>query len=183
MGFSESVSVYFGLKIVLKDLVNQIDETNYDKIKEMLHNYDSFIDDQNEQFNNMFENIRSELWIEHHPKRKTKKNKVQLEKVQLDYITYKNKFNEEISKRGTMIPLRNGTEEERFDNGYLGDQIFLYPVKHLLHTERYGYDRCGINGTYCNLNFDVESIKKSILEKYNWLKNVEVVMMIKQHSG
>lgn len=82
-----------------------------------------------------------------------------------------------------MIPLRNGREEERFDNGYLGDQFFLYPVTNLLYTERFGYERTGINGTYCNLDFDIESIKKSILEKYNWLKDIEVVMMIKQHSG
>lgn len=178
MGFSESVSVYFGLKIVLKDLVNQIDETNYDKIKEMLQDCNCFINDENNQFNSMFENIRSELWIENNPKRKTKKDK-----VILDYITYKNKFNEQISKRGTMIPLRNGKEEEKFDYGYLSDQIFLYPVTHLLHTERYGYDRSGINGTYCNLDFDIESIKKSILDKYNWLKDIEVVMIIKQDSG
>lgn len=126
----------------------------------------------------MFEYIRSQLYVEHNPKRKTKKDK-----VQLDYITYKNIFNEEISKRGTMVPLRNGKEEEWFNYGYLGNQIFLYPVTSILHTERFGYERTGINGTYSNLDFDVENIKKSILEKYNWLKDIEVVMMIKQHSG
>jgi hypothetical protein len=163
MGFRQSATVSIGLKIQLEKLVNQINESNYNEIMNIFEY--SYIDDQNNDFTHTLRNVLYDL---------TKNEK--------KYKEFKNEFSEEIKKRGTIVQLYNGEIDELFDNGYLSEKYLLFPIKEILNTSRRGYGREGINGTYCNLDFNVESIKKDILEKYNWLKDVEVVMMIKQDS-
>ena len=55
MGKCESATASIGIKVLLSDLILQINETNLTLIKEMLDN--GFIEDENDYFNNMYSNI------------------------------------------------------------------------------------------------------------------------------
>ena len=52
MGKSESVSASIGIKILLSDIITQINETNFNIILDMLVN--GFIEDQNDYFNEVY---------------------------------------------------------------------------------------------------------------------------------
>lgn len=145
-------------------MANQINESNYNEIMNILEN--SYIDDENNDFTHT---LRSVLY--------------DLMKDEKDYEQFKNKFMEEIKKRGTIVQLYNGKEDEIFNSGYLSEKYLLFPIEQILDTSRSGYGREGINGTSCTLDFNIESIKKNILEKYDWMKDIEVVMMIQQLCG
>lgn len=161
MGFRQSSTVFIGLKIQLEKLANQINESNYNEILNILEK--SYIDDENNDFTHT---LRSVLY--------------DLTKDEKNYEQFKNEFSEEIKKRGTIVQLYNGKIDEIFDYGYLSEKYLLFPIKQILDTYRYGYGREGINGTSCTLDFDIESIKKDILEKYIWMKDIEIVMMVQQ---
>lgn len=55
MGRSDCASASIGIKILLSDLIFQINETNFTLIKEMLHN--GFIDDANNYCNESYSKI------------------------------------------------------------------------------------------------------------------------------
>ena len=55
MGKSETASAALGIKILLSDLIPQINETNFNLIKKML--YDGFIEDSNDYYNEAYKNV------------------------------------------------------------------------------------------------------------------------------
>ena len=55
MGKSETASASIGIKILLSDLILQINETNFNRIKEMV--YDGCIEDSNGYYNEVYQNI------------------------------------------------------------------------------------------------------------------------------
>ncbi len=167
MGFNESAEVHIGLKIQLINLINQIDSKNYIEIKNILSQ--SYIDYQTWDFNEMLRDILYEcIYGKDH---------------NLDYDKFKNEFCEKLKNRGTIARLYDGTEKEIFDYGYLHEKYLLFPIHKIIETNRHGFNREGTNGTFCNLDFDIEVIKQNILQKYDWIKDIEIVMMIQQSSG
>ncbi len=166
MGKSETASASLGIKILLSDLVAQINETNFTLIKKML--YDGCIEDANGYFNEVYKNILGyddgDIEIpEHHD---TFKNYVTEQfKIHGDY--YKSK--------STSIVTSDLT------HGCLLEKQLLVPIKELLETERWGYGRYGINSASRELDFDLsinlEEYKKNNIKKY------KVVFIVKQHSG
>ena len=52
MGKSETASASIGIKILLSDLILQINKTNFGLIKKML--YDGFIEDSNDYYNEVY---------------------------------------------------------------------------------------------------------------------------------
>ena len=65
------------------------------------------------------------------------------------------------------------------DNGRLFEQHLLVPIKEILTTERWGYDRYGTNSAQRPLDFDLSAN----IDKYKSIENIELVFIIGQHSG
>jgi hypothetical protein len=159
MGKSENASAYIGLKILLSDIVSQINETNVPLIQEMLQN--GFIDDSNEHFHEVYMDI--------------------LECVKWDrdeslkaYLTHA--FKNTGSYYTCRFTDKRSSNEE---DGFLWDQYLLVPVKEILSTTRYGYDRYGTNATSRPLDFDFEIST----DKYKDVLNADIVFILEQNSG
>ena len=143
MGKCESSKASIGIKILLSDLILQINETNFNIIQEMLCDDYSLISDENENFNDIYSYIISSNEL---PK---------------DYLNFKNFLEEEFKYRG------------------LFDKELLLPIKKILRTDKWGYDREGRNGNYCPINFDL-SVD---IEKYKEIEKITIVFILEQNSG
>jgi len=143
MGKCESSKASIGIKILLSDLILQINETNFNIIQEILCDDYSLISDENENFNDIYSSIISSG------------------KLPKDYLNFKNYL------------------EYEFKNGGLFDKELLLPIKRILTTDRWGYDREGRNGNYCPIDFDL-SID---IEKYKEIEKITIVFILEQNSG
>ena len=59
------------------------------------------------------------------------------------------------------------------------DKNLLLPIKMILKTDRWGYDRSGTNSMSRPIDFDL-SVP---IEKYKDIEKIQIVFIIKQHSG
>ena len=166
MGKSETATASIGIKILLSDLVSQINETNFTLIKKML--YEGCIEDANGYFNEVYKKIigYDDDDIEMPEKYDTFR----------EYVTEQLKLNGDYYKsKSTSIV----TSDLR--HGCLLEKYLLVPIKDLLDTERWGYERYGTNSASTPIDFDLtinlEEYKKNNIEKY------KVVFILKQHSG
>lgn len=126
MGKEETSKVSIGIKILLSDLISQINQENFELISDILYN--GFIEDDNDNYNEVPEN-----WLEY---------KEHLETKFKQYGSYnKSRFISQISYT--------------IKNGSLYDKYLLVPNKELLSTTRWGYDREGINANSTPINFDL----------------------------
>jgi hypothetical protein len=141
MGKCETAKTSIGIKILLSDLILQINETNFDLIKEILN--EGFISDENENYNNVYTDI---IWSNDLPK---------------NYLDFKNFLEQEFKYRG------------------LFDEELLLPIKKILSTDRWGYDREGRNGNYRPIDFDL-SVD---VEEYKEIKKYTIVFILEQYSG
>jgi hypothetical protein len=155
MGFCESATASIGIKISLNDLVKQITKKNQKLILEMLN--DGFIEDENEFYNEVFEDIVNSLSEE----------TSSLKKI----------LTSEFQTRGTYVKCKFTDNVD--ESGSLLEQYLLVPVKTLLCTSRWGYNRTGTNGI-CDEEVDFTAPD---LEKYKGLKNFKTVFMLSQNSG
>jgi len=166
MGKSETATASVGIKILLYDLIAQINETNFPLIKKML--YDGCIEDANGYFNEVYKKILGydDGDIEVPEQYDTFKEYV-IEQFKLHGDYYKSK--------STSIVISDLT------HGCLLEKYLLVSIKDLLETERWGYERYGINSASRPIDFDLtidlEEYKKNNIEKYT------IIFMIKQHSG
>ena len=166
MGKSETATASLGIKILLSDLVSQINETNFALIKKML--YDGSIEDANGYFNEAYKTILGydDGDIEMPEQYDTFK----------DYVTEQFKIHGDYSKSKFSSKV-----EPDLSHGCLMEKNVLVPIKDLLETERWGYGRYGVNSASRPLDFDLsidlEEYKKNNIKKYT------VVFILKQHSG
>ena len=65
------------------------------------------------------------------------------------------------------------------DKGCLFDKYLLVPVKRLLSTDRWGYDRDETHSSSRPIDFDL-SINT---DKYNEIEKTEIVLILSQHAG
>ena len=160
MGKCETSTVSTGIKILLSDLVSQINETNIDLIKEILN--DGFISDKNEHYNDVYTDI---IWSNNLPE---------------NYLEYKDFLEQEFKKNGSYILVRNSNKiEPDLRNGCLFEKELLLPIKKILESSRWGYDRYGRNGSYRPIDFDL-SVD---IEKYKEIEKYTIVFIIEQYSG
>lgn len=135
MGRVESVNASIGIKILLTDLVSQINETNTTLIKTMLD--DGCIEDDNNYSNQTYQTI-----VDTFDNLKTR-----------DYL-----LSEFTSK--------------------LKDEYLLVPLKGIISTERWGYNREGKNSRSRPIqNLSVNT------DEYNIIKNWELVFIIIQDAN
>ena len=164
MGKSETASASIGLKILLADLILQINETNFSLIKKMV--YDGCIEDANSYYNEVYQNIVDYPYGE--------------DKLSEDYLQFKEYLINEFKTKGSYYKSKFSSEvEPDLNDGTLFERYLLVPVKDILETERWGYGRYGVNSASRPLDFDLSVDLKAYAE----LKHVRVVFMVKQHSG
>ena len=166
MGKSETASASLGIKILLSDLVAQINETNFTVIKKML--YDGSIEDANGYYNESYINILGYPYGE--------------DKLPEDYLECKEYLINEFKIHGSYYKSKfSSIVEHDLEHGCLLEKELLVPIKDLLETERWGYERYGINSAYRPLDFDL-TINLDEYKKHN-IKKYTVVFILKQHSG
>ena len=141
MGKCETAKTSIGIKILLSDLILQINETNFDLIKEILN--DGFISDENEYYNDAYAEI---ILCNNLPK--------------------------------NCLEFKDFLEQE-FKNKGLFEQELLLPIKNILRTDRWGYNREGRNGNYRPIDFDLSMD----IEKYKEIKKYTIVFILEQYSG
>ena len=160
MGKCETSKTSVGIKILLSDLILQINEKNFDLIKEILN--DGFISDQNEHYNDAYTEI---FWVNDLPK---------------NYLEFKEFLEQEFKKKGSYLHVRNSNKiEPDLRNGCLFEKELLLPIKKILQTDRYGYDRYGRNVNYRPIDFNL-SVD---IEKYKDIEKYTIVFILEQYSG
>jgi hypothetical protein len=162
MGKSETASAGIGIKILLSDLVSQINQTNINLIKKML--YDGCIEDANDYYNEVYRNIM--VYGE--------------DELPENYLKFKAYITNKFKENGSYYKSKFSSKvEPNLTEGSLYENYLLVPIKEILETERWGYERYGINSASRPLDFDL-SVD---LKPYEEIKKFKVIFMIKQHSG
>ena len=156
MGKCETSTTSIGIKILLSDLILQINEKNFDIITEILHK--GFISDENDVYNEVYSDI---IWSNRLPK---------------NYLEFKEFLEQECKNKGSYFSNKIKLD---LTSGNLFEKELLLPIKKILQTERYGYDRYGRNGCYCPIDFDL-SVD---IEKYKEIEKYTIVFIIEQDSG
>ena len=160
MGRCESVEASLGIKILVSDLVSQIDHQNVDLIKEMLD--DGYIEDGDDFFNAMYSEIMDKIVIIN------------------CFIELKEYLTHEFKNKGTYIKYKSsGKMEPTIDYGCLLDKYLLVPCKKILENDRWGYEREGTNYVSRPIDFDL----RVDLTKYKKIKHIKTVFLIGQKSG
>ena len=149
-----------GIKILLSDLVLQINETNFDLIKEILN--DGFISDKNEHYNDAYAEV---ILCNDLPK---------------NYLEFKEFLEREFKNKGSYLHSRYSKTEPDLRNGCLFEKELLLPIKKILETDRWGYDRYGRNGCCCPIDFISPSLD---IEKYKDIEKYTIVFILEQYSG
>jgi len=162
MGKCESATSSIGIKILLSDIIPQINENTFILIMEMLSN--GFIEDNNNYFNEVYREIIYNNDIIDSD----------------DFAVVKNYLIKEFKNRDSINKYKfSSREEPTLSNGCLFDKYLLVPVKTILHIDRWGYDRYGKNGSSRPMDFDL-SVD---IEKYKVIEKFEIVFLLMQNSG
>jgi len=156
MGMCDTSTASIGIKILVSDLILQMNETNIELIKKMLCK--GCIEDSNGFLNETFKNIVGYEYEE---------NELPKEYLQCkEYLIneFKNKYTGDVT-----------SDLKR----YLFDKELLVPIKDILSTDRWGYNRRGINSLSRPLDFDL-SVST---EEYKEINNFNIVFFIRQDTG
>ena len=159
MGKSETSPASIGIKILLSDLISQINETTFELICMMLYN--GFIEDENDYYNEVYNEVVNyklpETWLEYK------------EYVETNFKKY-GSYNK--SKFSTKV-------HHTIEDGCLFDKYLLVPIKEIISSTRWGYDREGTNSNSRPIDFDlsVNTDEYKELEKYN------IVFIVRHNSG
>lgn len=162
MGLCDTATASIGIKILLSDLILQMNETNIELIKKMLCK--GCIEDSNRVFNETFKRIVGYEYEE---------NELPEEYLQCkEYLI--NEF-----KNGSYSKNKCTGDVTCDLNKYLFDKELLVPIKNILSTDRWGYNRRGINSLSRPLDFDL-SVST---EEYKEINNFKIVFFICQDTG
>ena len=160
MGKCESVTASIGVKILLSDLILQINAINFKLIESMLDN--GCIEDENDYFNEVYANI---VFSDDMPQ--------DVQRVK-EYLIHA------FTHHGTYHRSRGShTDIPTLDHGCLFDKELLVPINKLLSCERWGYEREGTNSTSRPIDFDLLIHNNP----YKDIEKIKFVFILKQHSG
>ena len=153
MGKSETALVSLGYRILLSDLVDQMTPVNSSQIEELLNR--GSVEDDNDFFNEVFRII-----VDGRPVENVK-----------EYLMV------QFTEQGSVRRYKFGGEEPTLENGSLWDQFLLISVKDLLVTERWGYDRQGVNAKSRPLDFSLD------VDPFVGITGAQPVLIVLQNSG
>jgi len=164
MGLCETSTASIGIKILLSDLILQMNETNIELIKKMLCK--GCIEDSNGFFNKTFKRIVGYEYEEN--------------ELPEEYLQCKEYLKNEFRNNGSnSINRYTDKVTPVLIHGYLFDKELLVPIKDILSTDRWGYNRRGINSLSRPLDFDL-SVST---EEYKEINNFKIVFFICQDTG
>ena len=164
MGKCETATAAIGIKILLSDLMLQLNANNFNLIKKMLHT--GCIEDSNEYYNEAYKKIVGYGEYDN--------------ELPEEYVECKEYLLKEFTNNGSYYKSKYSIKEEPdLSKGCLLEKELLVPLKELLATERWGYQRYGVNSLSRPLDFDL-SVD---LEEYKDIKDFSLVFFVKQHSG
>jgi hypothetical protein len=163
MGKSETASASIGIKILLSDIISQINKTNFNLIKKML--YDGCIEDSNGYYNEAYKIILGH-----------DEDNIELPQT---YNEFKDYITEQFKLHGSYYKSKFSSKVPNVNDGTLFERYLLVQVKEILSTERWGYERYGVNSASRPLDFDL-SVDLKIYEE---IKNFSIIFFVKQHSG
>ena len=164
MGKSETASAFIGIKILLSDLISQLNQSNFPLIKNML--YDGCIEDSNGYYNEAYKIIMGYGEGDND--------------LPTDYLTFKEHITEQFKVHGSYNKSKfSGEVTPDLMYGCLLEKELLVPIKEILSTERWGYGRYGINSASRPLDFDLAVD----LKIYEDIDKFNVIFMVKQNSG
>ena len=125
---------------------------------------DGFIEDDNDYFNEVFTEIMYNDEIMDSD----------------DFAVVKEYLTTNFKNKGSITKYKfSSREEPTLSNGCLFDKYLLVPVKTILSTDRWGYDRSGTNGCSIPIDFDLSLD----IEKYKEIDKFEIVFIMRQYSG
>jgi hypothetical protein len=128
--------------------------------------YDGCIEDSNGYYNEVYQTIVEYPYGE--------------DKLSEYYLACKAYLIKEFETKGSYCKSKFSSEvEPDLKDGALFEQYLLVPVKDILATERWGYERYGVNSASRPLDFDLSVDLKA----YAAIEHFTVVFMVKQHSG
>ena len=163
MGRSETATASLGIKILLSDLVEQLNETNMSLIREMLYN--GHIEDENGFYNETYMQI---VYYDDY-------------NLPENYLEFKQHLLEQFKTHGSLLKSKYNNEvNPDFHEGCLLKRELLVPVEEIVSNTRWGYNREGMNAM--SVPFVTEGLGAS-LEKYKDIKNYKVVFMITQNTN
>ena len=97
-----------------------------------------------------------------------------------DFAIVKEYLTNQFQTRGSITKYKfSSREEPTLSNGCLFDKYLLFPIKQILSTDRWGYDRNGTNGSARPIDFDLSLD----IEKYKEIKKFKIVFILTQSSG
>jgi hypothetical protein len=160
MGKCETAKASIGIKILVSDLISQLNEDNFELIRNMIEDEDTYIEDENDYFNEAFYNVKYDYLPD-------------------TYLEFKEYLTKQLKTKGSYHKSRNGEFIPTLDNGCLWDQYLLVPIKEILQTERWGHDRYGSNGKSRPLDFDLSMH----LDEYKDIQKTSTVFLLSNHSG
>ncbi len=151
----ESSTVSIGFKIAIKELVKQLNEDNFYVVKKLFE--EGFIPDSNGTVNQYFKSIIDD------------------EDIPDDCKEYKSHLKKHFKK---IVP--NDKDDEKVS---INDMYLLVPVHKIMETTRWGKNRKGTNGTFCEIDFDIENLKEQIKNEYEHMfSKYNVVFMLNQEA-
>ena len=171
MGKCETATAYIGVKILLKDLIEQMTEANFAQIQKMLE--DGCIEDDNEYYNQVYREILNDAFVYDNDNDNDKDN-------DKDFNASQAYLSKALQEQGSLYKSKTSSyETPDLHKGALWERHLLVPLKELLATERWGYSRSGTNSTArplteIDFSFCPESVN---------LQHTSVVFFLKQHSG
>jgi hypothetical protein len=164
MGKCETSTASLGIRILLSDLIEQINKDNFNLIKKMLN--DGIIEDSNEYFNEVYQKVigYDDADVE----------------LPNNYMEFKKHLTKEFKNNGSYFKSKHSSKVEPcMENGCLYDRYLLVLIREILSTDRWGYSREGTNCTSIPIDFDLTVDT----EEYKMIKNFKICFFIKQHSG
>ena len=164
MGRCDTATVALGIKILLSDLIEQINEENFNLIKKMLN--DGIIEDSNEYFNEVYKKVigYDDANVE----------------LPSNYLEFKEYLTKEFQRNGSYYKSRfTNFVEPDLTNGCLFDKYLLVSIKELISTDRWGYDCYRINSTSRPIDFDLTVD----IEEYKKISKFSISLILKQHTS
>ncbi len=172
MGYSNETDLAIGIKIPFHQLIEQVNEFNIKSFYTICN--EGFFENVGKEENSLFHHHFYEhfyvCYLEFFCKKTKTKTKT------------KTKKKEEIKFTDSSIEECKNSMTEKLKEKNMYEKNFLVPHEKLLSISSWGTD-VGTHGTSRDISFDIEKISKEIKEKYEWLKDYSIVMIMKDESG
>jgi len=153
MGRCESAFASIGIKILLSDLVSQINVTTMHLIKKML--YDGCIEDSNDFYNQAFEQIIGDNGVE--------ENAEEFKEYLTRKFTERVGHNDSLLERYLLVPVEQLVSNDRWGWSREGTNAMSSPLEDFAD--------------------DLPNQIAAFKETYKEIKNFTFVFMIKQYAG